>query len=92
MPKRQRLLYISSESTHPQSAALSAAVYEPVAGSATQLDPTSSELPYGSVHEAIIDGWRLLQAPDQWAGIADDAAGDIIGYQFILEKIEDYDA
>lgn len=91
MPKLQRLLYISAESTHPQSPALSAAIYEPVAGSTTQLDPTSSSLVYDSVHAAIIDGWRLIQAPDQWAGIAHEAAGDVIGYQFILEKIQDYD-
>lgn len=91
MPKLQRLLYISAESTHPQSPALSAAIYEPVADSVTQLDPTSSALPYDSVHAAIIDGWRLIQAPDQWAGIADEAAGDVIGYQFILEKMQDYD-
>ena len=91
MPKLQRLLYISSESTHPQSPALSAAIYEPVAGSVSQLDPTTTGLPYDSVHAAVMDGWRVIQAPDQWAGIAAEAAGDVIGYQFVLEKIEDYD-
>ena len=63
MPKLQRLLYINSESTHPQSQALSAALYEPVAGSITQVDPTSEGLPYDSVHAAVIDGWRVIQAP-----------------------------
>lgn len=92
MPKLQRLLYINSESTHPQSVALSAAVYEPVAGSVTQIDPTSDGLPYESVHAAIIDGWRLIQAPDVWAGIGSDEAGEVIGFQFILEKIEDFTA
>lgn len=91
MPKLQRLLYISAESTHPQSPALSATIYEPVAGSVSQLDPTTTELPYDSVHAAMIDGWRVIQAPDQWAGITSEAAGDVIGYQFILEKMEDYD-
>ena len=91
MPRLQRLLYISAESTHLQSAAVSAAIYEPVAGSLTELDPTASTLPYDSVHAALIDGWRLIQAPDQWAGIAEESAGDIIGFQFILEKLEDYD-
>ena len=91
MPKLQCLLYISSESTHPQSPALSAAIYEPVAGSVSQLDPTTTGLPYDSVHAAVMDGWRVIQAPDQWAGIAAEAAGDVIGYQFVLEKIEDYD-
>ena len=90
MPKLQRLLYINTESTHPQSAALSTAIYEPVEGSITQIDPTSEDLPYDSVHAAIIDGWRVIQAPDVWAGIGDDEAGEVIGFQFILEKIEDF--
>ena len=92
MPKLQRLLYINSESTHPQSTALSAAIYEPVTGSITQIDPTSEGLPYDSVHAAIIDGWRVFQAPDVWAGIGSDEAGEVIGFQFILEKIEDFAA
>ena len=91
MPKLQRLLYINSESTHPQSQALSAALYEPVAGSITQVDPTSEGLPYDSVHAAVIDGWRVIQAPDVWAGIGTEGAGEVIGFQFILEKIEDFD-
>ena len=86
MPKLQRLLYINSESTHPQSPALSAALYEPVAGSITQVDPTSERLPYDSVHAAIIDGWRVIQAPDVWSGIGTEGAGEVIGFQFILEK------
>lgn len=92
MPKLQRLLYINAESTHPQSAALSAAIYEPVVGSVTQVDPTSEGLPYDSVQAAMIDGWRVIQAPDVWAGIGTEDAGEVIGFQFILEKIEDFDA
>ena len=91
MPKLQRLLYINTESTHPQSAALSAAIYEPVAGSITQVDPTNETLPYASVQAAMIDGWRVIQAPDVWAGIGTEGAGEVIGFQFILEKIEDFD-
>ncbi len=91
MPKLQRLLYINAESTHPQSAALSAAIYEPVAGSITQVDPTSETLLYASVQAAMIDGWRVIQAPDVWAGIGTEGAGEVIGFQFILEKIEDFD-
>lgn len=90
MPKLQRLLYINAESTHPQSPALSAAIYEPVKGSVTQIDPTSASLPYDSVHDAIIDGWRVVQFPDQWSGITAAGSGELIGFQFILEKIEDF--
>ena len=92
MPKLQRLLYINSESTNPQSAALSAAIYEPVEGSLTELDPTSDGIPYASVHAAMIDGWRMIQAPDVWAGIGTDDAGEVIGFQFILEKIEEFNS
>lgn len=91
MPKLQRLLYINSESTNPQSPALSVAIYEPVAGSLTELDPTSDGILYASVQAALIDGWRVIQAPDVWAGIGSDGAGEVIGFQFILEKIEDFD-
>ncbi len=91
MPKLQRLLYINSESTHPQSPALSAAIYEPIADSVTQLDPTSKSLPYDSVHAAIIDGWRVVQFPDPWSGITAEGAGELIGFQFVLEKIENFD-
>ena len=55
MPKLQRLLYINCESTHPQSPALSAAIYEPVAGAISQLDPTGEGVPYASVQEAMIE-------------------------------------
>ena len=90
MPKLQRLLYINCESTHPQSLALSAAIYEPVDGLITELDPTSEGLPYASVQAAMVDGWRVIQAPDVWAGIGSDDAGEVIGFQFVLEKIEDF--
>ena len=90
MPKLQRLLYINCESTHPQSKAVSAAIYEPVKGSITQLDPTSDGIPYDSVHAAIIDGWRVIQAPDIMAGIGSEESGDVIGFQFVLEKIQDF--
>ncbi len=90
MPKLQRLLYISSESTHPQSPALSAAIYEPIKEARTEVDPTSEGVPYSSVHEAMMDGWRVIQVPDLGAGIGSEDAGEVIGFQFVLEKIEDF--
>ena len=91
MPQLQRLLYISAETTHPHSAALSTAIYEPVAGHVSQVEPTSGGLPYASVHEAILDGWRVIQAPDPWAGIGGgDGGGEVIGFQFVLEKMAEF--
>lgn len=89
MAKLQRLLYINAETTHPQSQALSAAIYEPVDGRVTQVDPTLDSLPYDSVHAAIVDGWRVVQFPDPWSGIQAQGSGELIGFQFVLEKIED---
>ncbi len=90
MPRLQRLLYISCESTNPQSAAVSAAVYEPIVGSLTELDPTAEGLPYASVQAAMADGWRVIQVPEPWAGIGSHESGEVIGYQFVLEKFDDF--
>ena len=65
MTTKQRLLYISSETTHPASPVLSMAIYEPTIGSITQIDPKNSIPIYESVHEAQIDGWRVIHFPDQ---------------------------
>ena len=86
MITKQRLLYLSSETTHPESAVLSMAIYEPTQGSITQIDPKSSVPMYESVHAAQIDGWRVIHFPDQKTA----ESFDVIGYQFILEKLEEY--
>ena len=86
MTIKQRLLYISSETTHLQSRALSIAFYEPVTGFIAEIDPSVDTFQYDSVHEAVIDGWRVVHFPDQRG--CDTL--DLIGYQFILEKLENY--
>ncbi len=63
------------------------AVHEPVPGALTEIDPTGVDWPYGSVHDALIDGWRVVHFPDQRAPFAESSI-DILGYQFILEKME----
>ena len=87
MSTKQRLLYISSETTHLQSQALSIAFYEPVSGFIAEIDPTIEIFQYESVHDALVDGWRVVHFPDQRGS----DAMDLIGYQFILEKLEVYD-
>ena len=87
MSTKQRLLYISSETTHLQSQALSIAFYEPVSGFIAEIDPTIEIFQYQSVHDALVDGWRVVHFPDQRGS----DAMDLIGYQFILEKLEVYD-
>lgn len=87
---RQRLLYLHAGHPNIRSNVIAAALHEPVPGAVTQLDPLAPELPYKSVFEAILDGWRVIHFPDQRAPF-DDREIDIVGYEFILEKREVYD-
>ncbi|MDA1138141.1 MAG: hypothetical protein O3B01_06125 [Planctomycetota bacterium] len=84
---RQRLLYLHSSSPSIRSGLIGHALHEPVKGSTTQIDPLVPELPYHCVHDAILDGWRVIHFPQQLAPF-EDREIDIIGYEFILEKIE----
>ena len=86
---RQRLLYLHAGSPSIYSDVVAAALHEPVAGSITEIDPMAPELPYETVHDAIVDGWRVIHFPSQQA-FYDDREIDVIGYEFILEKLEDY--
>jgi hypothetical protein len=69
---------------------VAAALHEPISDKITQIDPLAEEIPYESVFAAILDGWRVIHFPDQRAPF-DDREIDIVGYEFILEKLESYD-
>ena len=84
---RQRLMYLHASSPSIYSDLVARAIHEPVAGALTQIDPLAEELPYESVHDAIVDGWRVIHFPQQLAPY-DDREIDVIGYEFILEKLE----
>ena len=58
--------------------------------SIAEIDPTFEELDYQSVHEAICDGWRVVHFPDQ-RGTLSDSAAEVLGFQFILEKLGQFD-
>lgn len=87
---RQRLLYLHASSPSIRSRLISAALHEPVKGSITEIDPEATDFLYTCVHDAILDGWRVIHFPIQMAPF-DDREIDILGYEFILEKIEAYD-
>jgi hypothetical protein len=87
---RQRLLYLHAGSPSIYAGLVGAAVHEPVAGSRTQIDPLAPELPYNCVHDALLDGWRVIHFPLQTAPFADREI-DIMGYEFVLEKMEVFD-
>jgi hypothetical protein len=86
---RQRLLYLHATTPSIRSGVIGMALHEPVPGSVTQIEPVAQEIPYGTVHDAILDGWQVLQLPDQRAPF-DDREIDVLGYEFILQKLEEY--
>ena len=87
---RQRLLYLHAASPSIRSEVVAMALHEPVAGSITEIATAPQEWPYQIVHDAILDGWRVIHFPDQRAPF-DDREIDILGYEFILQKLEEYD-
>lgn len=91
MSLKQRLLYLSALSTDPKSPTISLALHEPVEGTIVEIDPMSDGLEYDSVHAAICDGWRVVHFPDQRGNLSDSGV-DVLGFQFILEKMEQFDA
>lgn len=87
---RQRLLYLSAESCSIRSALIAMALHEPTPGTITEISGGGSDCPYQSVHDAVAAGWRVVHFPDQRA-VADPDEIGILGYEFILEKLEQYD-
>lgn len=86
---RQRLLYLHAVTPSVRSQVTGMALHEPVRGSITQITP-DQEWPYNTVHDAILDGWQVIQFPNQLAPF-DDREIDVLGYEFILQKLEVYD-
>src|SRR5437879_3756779 len=84
---RQRLLYLHAATPNIRSAVIGMALHEPVPDSVTELAPDPPEWPYRTVHDAILDGWQVIHFPDQRAPF-DDREIDILGYEFILQKVE----
>ena len=87
---RQRLLYLHADTPSIYANLVAAAIHEPVAGSITEIDPLAAELPYRSVHDAIVEGWRVIHFPQQRAPF-EDREIDLLGHEFILERLEAYD-
>lgn len=81
--RRQRVLYLSSQSTNMRSPVSAWVLYDSAGPAKPQLplqDP-----PYKTVLDAIADGWRVVQFPVsklyEYRG-----ENDYVGYEFILEK------
>lgn len=83
----QRLLYLHARTPSVFSEILGATPIEPVPGFKVELTAEEPQWPYRTVHEAIVDGWQVVQFPLQQAPF-DDRDMDLVGYEFILQKIE----
>ena len=87
---RQRLLYLQATTPSIRSNVIGMAQHEPVNGAITQIEPDTDDWKYQTVHDAIVDGWQAIFFPDQRTNF-DDQEIDILGYEFILQKMEIYD-
>ena len=86
---RQRILYIHAVTPSIRSQLIAMSLHEPIKDQTAEIDPDYGEWPYRSVHDAVLDGWQIVQFPDQRANF-DDREIDILGYEFILQKLEAY--
>lgn len=87
---RQRLLYLHASTPSVRSGVLAMTLHEPIPGWIAEIDPDPQEWPYRTVQDAILDGWQVIHFPDQRAPF-EDREIDLMGYEFILQKLEFYD-
>ena len=84
---RQRLLYLHAAAPSIHAGLVGGVLHEPVKGHLPQIDPLAPEIPFACVHDALLDGWRVVHFPQQLAPYSDREI-DLIGFEFILEKME----
>lgn len=86
---RQRLLYLHANGMSTHALVIAARFCEPIRNLPHAELSTQPQMPYNTVHEAILDGWRVVQFPRQNAA-SPDREVTFFGYEFILEKLEEY--
>lgn len=82
-PPRQSLLYLQAPNSHPYARVLGISIYEE--GEDTEGVDEKGEFLYGSIKEALDDGWRIIKFPEMTLAM-DDAQNYGLGYEFILER------
>lgn len=82
--KKQLILYLYSKSTNLRSPLGGWAVYDATAPDEPVLP--SQDAPYGSVLDAVKDGWRIVQFPRPELYNFTDVDNTYLTYEFILEK------
>ena len=84
---RQRLMYMQLASPNPTSECVACTIFEPVKGFRPEIESGEVDVPYSNVIDALADGWKVIQLPDPRAAF-DDHDLDVIGYEFVLQKME----
>ena len=87
--KRQRVMYLNAVSRSLRAPIVGFAIHEPIPSDAPQIE-AGVEMPYETVHNAILDGWKVIHFPAQRAEGHPEAVG-VFGYEFILDQIVDVD-
>jgi len=85
---RQRLLYLHARTPSVFSEVLGYTPVEPVKEYTAEITADVPDWPYNTVHDALVDGWQIVQFPHLQAPI-DDRDLDVVGYEFILQKLEE---
>lgn len=84
---RQRLLYLHARNPSVFSEILGYTRIEPTEGFRVEISGGEFEWPYATVHDALVDGWQIVQFPHLQSPFSDTDL-DVIGYEFILQKME----
>lgn len=83
--EKQHILYLYSKSTNLRSPLGAWALFDPIAPDEPVLP--SQDPPYGSVLDAVRDGWRIVQFPRPELYSFSDVENAYLNFEFILEKI-----
>ena len=84
---RQRLLYLHARTPSVFSEILGYTLIEPVEDFQVEISGGEFEWPYTKVHDAVVDGWQIVQFPHLQSPYSDTDL-DVVGYEFILQKME----
>lgn len=84
---RQRLLYLHARTPSVFSEILGYTSIEPTEGFQVEISGEAFAWPYNTVHDALVDGWRIIQFPHLQSAYSDTDL-DVVGYEFILQKME----
>ena len=88
----QKLLVLYAHSPELNSKVVAWSVFD---GTTDEQPSTASETdpPYGSVVDAMRDGWRVIQFPQQFPAYPGmEYTTSFLKFEYILEKLEDTDA